>query len=149
MKVRFAASAAVVATALAGGLLTAAPAAQAAGGVSIYRVSYNSPGTDNRSNASLNGEWVQLYNSSTSAISLSNWKLKDRAGWTYTFSGTIGAKSYVKVHTGRGTNTAGYRYWGRAAYVWNNDGDTAYLSKASGALADSCSWGASGSSKYC
>ncbi|GAA2488067.1 lamin tail domain-containing protein [Streptomyces gobitricini] len=149
MKVRFAASAAVVATAVAGSLLTVAPAAQAAGGVSIYRVYYNSPGTDDRSNTSLNAEWVQLYNSSTSAISLSNWQLKDRAGWTYTFSGTIGAKRYVTVHTGRGSNTAGHRYWGRAAYVWNNDGDTAYLRKASGTLVDSCAWSSSGSSKYC
>lgn len=141
---------AVAATAavLGAGLLIAAPA-EAAGGVSIYRVYYNSPGSDDRSNSSLNAEWVQLYNSSSSAISIKDWKLKDKAGWTYTFTGTIGAKSYVKVHTGKGTNTAGHRYWGRAAYVWNNDGDTAYLRKSSGTLVDSCSWGSSGSSKYC
>ncbi|MGW7369432.1 lamin tail domain-containing protein [Streptomyces sp. NPDC054841] len=148
MKLRYATSAAAVAAVVAGGLLTATPA-QAAGGVSIYRVYYNSPGSDTGSNTSLNGEWVQLYNSSTSAISIKDWKLRDAYGWTYTFSGTIGAKSYVKVHTGKGSNTTGYRYWGRAAYVWNNTGDTAYLRKPTGALVDSCSWGSSGSSKYC
>ncbi|MFD7447174.1 lamin tail domain-containing protein [Streptomyces sp. NPDC059909] len=148
MKLRYATSAAALAAAVAGGLLTAAPA-EAAGGVSIYRVYYNSPGTDNRSNTSLNAEWVQLYNSSTSAISIKDWKLRDAAGWTYTFTGTIGAKSYVKVHTGKGTNTAGHRYWGRAAYVWNNTGDTAYLRKPTGTLVDSCSWGSSGSWKNC
>ncbi|MFD9217332.1 MULTISPECIES: lamin tail domain-containing protein [unclassified Streptomyces] len=148
MKLRYAASAAAVATATAAGLLTATPA-QAAGGVSIYRVSYNSPGSDTGSNVSLNGEWVQLYNSSSSAISVQGWKLRDVTGYTYTFSGKIGARSYLKVHTGKGSNTAGYRYWGRSWYVWNNTGDTAYLRKSTGTLVDSCKWGSTGSSKYC
>lgn len=148
MKLRHATSAAIAAAVVAAGLLTATPA-EAAGGVSIYRVYYNSPGTDNRSNTSLNAEWVQLYNSSYSAISLRDWKLRDAAGWTYTFTGSIGARSYVTVHTGKGTNTAKHRYWGRAAYVWNNTGDKAYLRKPTGTLVDSCSWGASGSWKYC
>jgi hypothetical protein len=37
-------------------------------------------------------------------------------------------------------NTATNRYWGRAGYVWNNTGDTAYLRTPSGALMDSCKW---------
>ena len=39
--------------------LMAAPA-EAASAVQIYRVYFDSPGKDNRSNKSLNGEWVQL-----------------------------------------------------------------------------------------
>jgi hypothetical protein len=41
------------------------------------------------------------------------------------------------------------QYWGRAAYVWNNTGDTAYVRNPSGTLIDSCSWGSSGSYTYC
>lgn len=44
--------------------------AQAAGGVTIYHVWFDSPGSDNRSNASLNGEWVQIKNTGGSAVSL-------------------------------------------------------------------------------
>jgi hypothetical protein len=124
--------------------------AQAASTVQIYRVYYNSPGTDNRSNASLNGEWVQIINRASSSRSLTGWKLRDRTGYTYTF-GTfrLSARKTVYVHTGKGTNTATNRYWGRTSYVWNNTGDTAYLRNSSGTLIDSCSWGSSGSSKYC
>jgi hypothetical protein len=55
----------------------------------------------------------------------------------------------VQVHTGKGTNTSAHRYWGRSWYVWNNTGDTAYLRYPAGTTADTCSWGKTGSSKYC
>lgn len=129
-------------------VLPAAPAS-AASAVQIYRVYFDSPGRDNRSNASLNGEWVQIVNRGK-ARSLKGWKLRDRTGYTYTFgSFTLGKGRSVKVRTGRGSNTAYNRYWGRRAYVWNNTGDAAYLRTSSGSLADSCSWGKRGPSKYC
>jgi hypothetical protein len=127
----------------------AAPA-EAASAVQIHRVYYNSPGTDNRSNTSLNGEWVQLYNTASASRQLKGYTLRDKTGYTYTFgSFTLGGRKSVYVHTGKGSNTATHRYWGRGSYVWNNDGDTAYLRYANGSLADSCSWGRTGSYKYC
>ncbi|WP_321420897.1 lamin tail domain-containing protein [uncultured Methanomethylovorans sp.] len=39
----------------------------------------------------------------------------------------MGAKSTVTIYTGKGTKTATKLYWGSSWYVWNNDGDTAYL----------------------
>lgn len=56
----------------------------------------------------------------------------------------LGTGRRVYIHAGKGTN--GYpdyqhRYWDRAAYVWNNSGDTAYVRNPSGTLIDSCSWG--------
>jgi hypothetical protein len=60
------------------------------------------------------------------------------------------AGKYVKVHTGKGTNTATDRYQGRSWYVWNNDKDTAYLYNASGTRLDTCSYNnRSASSVYC
>lgn len=148
MRKILATGAAVVATAATVGVL-AAPA-EAASAVQIYRVYYDSPGSDNRSNSSLNGEWVQLFNTSKTSRQLKGYKLRDKTGYTYTFgSFTLGGRKSVYVHTGKGTNSAAHRYWGRAAYVWNNTGDAAYLRYPNGSAADSCSWGRGGTNKYC
>ena len=107
-------------------VVTSSVPAQAVTRMHIYKIQYNSPGPDNGSNSSLNAEWVQLHNRSGSRISLSGWTLRDNCGCghVYTFHNyTIRAHGYVKIHTGRGTNTQTDRYWGRSWYVWNNTGD--------------------------
>ncbi|MFF9022803.1 lamin tail domain-containing protein [Streptomyces eurythermus] len=141
---------ALAGAALLTGTLLSTPA-QAAGGVKIHHVWFDSPGTDNRSNKSLNGEWVQLKNTSGKAVSLKGWVLKDASNHKYVFPDVkIGAGKYLKIHTGSGTNTASDRYQGRRAYVWNNDKDTATLTKAGGGKVASCSWTTRDpSDKYC
>ncbi|WP_200303421.1 lamin tail domain-containing protein [Streptomyces adelaidensis] len=148
-RIRFALPALAGAVALTGTLLSSP--AQAAGGVVIYRVYFDSPGKDTRSTASLNGEWVQIRNTSSKAISLKGWVLKDPQNHKYTFPNVkIGAKKYIKVRTGSGTDTSATKYQNRKAYVWNNTSDTATLLKASGAKVDSCSWTTRDpSDKYC
>ncbi len=59
--------------------------ASAATCISIYRIYYNSPGSDTGSNTSLNGEWIQLHNHCATARSLTNVRVKDAARHTYTF----------------------------------------------------------------
>jgi Lamin Tail Domain len=119
--------------------------------VTIYRIYYNSPGTDDRSNTSLNGEWIRLHNGCSTGKSLTSWTIKDAAGHTYTFgSYTLKAISYVTIHTGKGTNTSTNRYWGSGAYIWNNDKDAAYLRNAVATLKDSCAYNnPSASAVYC
>lgn len=132
------------------GLATAAPA-QATGSVHLAEIYYNSPGSDTRSNTSLNAEWVRITNSTTRSVSLTGWTLTDASAHRYTF-GTywLGAGKSVQIRTGRGTNTAANRYQGRYAYVWNNDRDTATLRRSGGSLVDSCSYNnASRSYVYC
>ncbi|MDP8904851.1 MAG: lamin tail domain-containing protein [Chloroflexota bacterium] len=92
-----------------------------------------------------------MRNACSKGKSLSNWRIKDAAGHTYTFGTyTLKAGSYVKIHTGKGSNTATDRYWGRTWYVWNNDKDTAKLLNGSGTLIHSCSYNTSSvSSKTC
>ncbi|WP_245679380.1 lamin tail domain-containing protein [Actinomadura hibisca] len=146
-KVLVTGAAAVMAAAGVG--LVAAPA-EAASAIQIYRVYFDSPGKDTRSNASLNGEWVQLYNTSRTSRQLKGYKLRDKTGYTYTFgSFVLKGRATVKVRTGKGRNTTANRYWGRGSYVWNNTGDTATLKYPNGRAADSCSWGSRGDSKYC
>ena len=60
---------------------------------------------------------------------------------------TISGGNSVKVHTGRGSNTAKNLYWRSDSYIWNNDGDTATLKKKNGVVADKCSY-AGGSPGY-
>jgi hypothetical protein len=56
----------------------------------------------------------------------------------------------VRLHTGKGTNTAVHRYWGRSWYVWNNTGDAAWLPDALGTLRDTCWWTSAGTGfKHC
>jgi hypothetical protein len=125
--------------------------ASAAYCVGIYRIYYNSPGTDTGSNSSLNAEWIQLRNRCSTSRSLTYWKIKDAAGHTYTFgSYALRGGKYVKIHTGKGTNTATDRYQGRAWYVWNNDKDTAYIYNQNATRIDTCSYNnRSASSVYC
>ncbi|MFD7546854.1 lamin tail domain-containing protein [Streptomyces sp. NPDC059578] len=139
----------VAALALAAPLLAATPAAAAPHqrGLHLGTIQYDSPGSDRpTTGAKLNAEWVNIHNSSRSAIQLKGYKLKDNTGYTYTFgSYKIGAGKTVKVRTGKGANASGVRYWGRGNYVWNNDGDKARLLKPNGSGLDSCSWNRIGS----
>ncbi len=125
--------------------------AQAAGSIHLYKIYYDSPGSDTRSNSSLNAEYVQIKNSTSSAVQLKGYMLHDKTGYTYTFpSYRVSAGKTVKVHTGRGSQSAGHVYWGRGSYVWNNDRDTATLRTASGAFRDSCSYNSTrADSKMC
>ncbi len=124
--------------------------ASAAGGVNISRVYFDSPGSDDRSNTSLNAEYVRLKNYGTSSKNITGWTVVDAADHRYTFGTfTLAAGASVTVHTGRGTNTAKHRYWGSGAYVWNNTGDEASLYSGGGALKDSCSFDGRGDYKDC
>lgn len=126
----------------------AVSSATAAPAVRIYRVWYDSPGKDTRSNASLNGEWVQIKNQTRSSRSLRGWSLRDRSGHVYVFGAyTLRPGKTVKIHTGRGKNTASQRYQGKRTYVWDNR-DSVSLRTAAGRVADTCSW-SKGRSKYC
>jgi hypothetical protein len=138
----------IVAAALVG--VTVATPAQAAGGITIYKAYYNSPGSDTGSNASLNAEYIQLKNTATVAKYVSGWTLRDKQGHIYKFPTTrINPGQFMYVHTGKGTNNWNNRYQGKAAYIWNNTGDAAFLRTGAGTLVDSCSWGSSGSWRYC
>jgi Lamin Tail Domain len=114
----------------------------ARGRVFIHEIFYNSPGSDNGSNSSLNAEWVDLRNSSGHPITLTHWTLRDKAGHVYKFMGTFRLRAHkdVMIHTGRGSDTRTNRFWGRRAYVWNNDGDTAVLKSPSGSLKSRCTY---------
>lgn len=132
---------AAVAASLAGLCLVPSQAQAAAGSVHLYKIYYDSPGVDRRSNTSLNAEYVQIRNTTSKAVSLKGWTLVDASNHKYVFGAfSLGKGKTVTVHTGRGTNNTAHRYQGRAAYVWNNDRDTATLKRSTGSTADTCSY---------
>ena len=129
--------------ALAGSLAAGAPASAATPPLRLHRAQYDSPGSDTRSNASLNAEWISLVNSGASAVNLRGWTIRDKSNHVYTFGNVSipGKGGRLWLRTGTGTTKAPNAYWGSGNYVWNNTGDTAYLRKPSGTTVDTCSWG--------
>jgi hypothetical protein len=110
--------------------------------VYISGVQYDSPGRDDRSNRSLNAEWVDITNSTRRAVNLDNWTLRDEDGHTYTFHHyRLDGRSTVRVHTGTARDTRHDLYQDRRAYVWDNHSDTATLRNDHRRFVDDASWG--------
>jgi len=98
----------------------------------------------------LNEEFVVLENEGTEKISLANWTLTDETTGArphvYTFPQTVSLSPREKayIHTGPGEDTFEegkpsnwILHWGRNAFVWNDEGDTATLFDAQGNKVDS------------
>jgi hypothetical protein len=93
---------------------------------------------DTGSTNSLNAEWVQLKNTTTSSKMLTGWTLRDASSHIYPFATlNLGAGATVKVHTGSGSDTASNLYWGSGSYI---TGDTATLKNANGTTVDGCAY---------
>ncbi|CAM5283778.1 hypothetical protein SSPIM334S_05546 [Streptomyces spiroverticillatus] len=110
--------------------------------VVIGRVQANSPGWDDGSNRSLNGEWVEVRNLSRFPVNLDGYSLSDRDGHRYYFDHLrLRGHDSVKVHTGVGRDGWGHVYQDRHRYVWDNYGDSATLRNGWGRVVDRVSWG--------
>lgn len=120
----------------------AAASEAAAAKVKISRIWYDSPGVDNRSNTSLNGEYVTIANTGQTVVRLGGWTLDDASSHSYTFPGGVVIKpgKKITIKTGTGGDTATVLYQGRRAYVWNNDHDTATLWDPQGRTVHGCSY---------
>lgn len=129
-----------------------APLTPKAGDLRFSVIVYDPAGKDTTSK--LNQEYFRITNYTTKTFNLKYWTVKDASGNTYRFTTDFFLRGYKNVYipTGRGTNgkPANYRYWGRSGFIWNNNGDAAYLRTGSNKLIDSCSWRSVGKGKtYC
>jgi len=147
MRVRVVIGAAVAALALVSGSAGGATA----GSIRFAKVHYNSPGSDNGSNSSLNKEWISLTNHGNRNKDLTGWTVREPAGDRFKFpSGfTLKPGKTVHIHTGRGANSKTDLFWRRDAYVWNNAGDKAVLKNESRTVVDTCKWGRGGGAIDC
>jgi len=118
-------------------LLVAAPAQAAPATVYIYKVYFDSPGSDRGSNSSLNAEYVVIKNGDNVSHSVSGWTVRDKAGHVYKFGSLrLGAGKQAIIHTGDGTSyttsASTHLYWGvngmcgiTTATRWSCDARTA------------------------
>ncbi|MEV4347643.1 lamin tail domain-containing protein [Actinoplanes sp. NPDC049596] len=143
MKKKFFVAAAAAASML--GFAVATPAQAAEAPVYFSRIYYDSPGSDTRSNASLNAEWFRLTNSTKKTIQLQNFTVRDASNHVYKFGAyALLPGNSVTVHTGKGTAgkpAKNDRYWGSGNYIWNNTGDTATLRNPAGKTINTCKFG--------
>ncbi|USZ67543.1 lamin tail domain-containing protein [Halorussus salilacus] len=84
----------------------------------------------------LNEEWVEFENGSSSDQEMTGWTVEDEADYTYEFPDgfTLDAGATVRLHTGSGTDSDTDLYWGSGNYVWNDGGDTVFVYDDSGSL---------------
>ncbi|MEU6965052.1 lamin tail domain-containing protein [Streptomyces chrestomyceticus] len=109
----------------------------------IGAVQADSPGRDDGSNRSLNGEWVTVKNTGLRPVNLKDWTLtSERTHKTYRFhSLRLGGRQEVRVHTGHGRDTWRDVYQDRHTYVWDNHRDTATLRNDHHRIIDTKHWG--------
>jgi hypothetical protein len=124
-----------------------AGSALAAGPVKITKIHYGQSGTN------LNTEYIAFKNTSSVTMRLKGFKVisaPSSDNQRYVFPRTkLAAGHTLTLYTGKGTNSAGRRYWGATSPVWNNDGDKAVLKNAPGTIVDTCQYAGGGTTAFC
>ncbi|GAB7110346.1 lamin tail domain-containing protein [Streptomyces phaeofaciens JCM 4814] len=142
---------ALAATAAAGTLavIAAAPAqaAEYSSALKVKGVQYDAPGSDSNrcSGGNTKNEYLTIKNySRTATVNLKGYVVKDAVGnkFTFTASHKLEPGDYVKLRGGRGTDSdaGNVVYRQNCNFIWNNDKDTVYLLKPTGARADAHSY---------
>lgn len=80
------------------------------------------------------GQWVEIANVGTGSMNITGWTLTNMENQTFSFPAdfTLNAGSIVKVHTGKGDNTAADLF--NSTLVWNKKDDTATLKDTTGKI---------------
>ncbi|MEU6772922.1 lamin tail domain-containing protein [Streptomyces sp. NPDC046759] len=143
MRIRFALAAAVTAGTLAIVVAAPAQATEYTSALKLKGVQYDAPGRDSNNcrTGNSSGEYLTIKNySRATTVNLKGYVVKDAAGNRFTFPSNhyLEPGDYVKLRGGHGTdsdaNNVVYRQ--NCNFIWNNDRDTIYLYKPSGAHAD-------------
>ncbi|MFD8417703.1 lamin tail domain-containing protein [Streptomyces sp. NPDC059650] len=110
--------------------------------VEISAVQADSPGRDDRSNRSLNAEWVEITNTTRRSIDLKGWTLRDEQNNRYRFGDVrLQGGATLRIHTGSGRETRQDVFQNRRDYVWDNRSDSASLCDEHGRTVDTEFWG--------
>lgn len=105
--------------------------------IAVVEVEADAPSDDNQD---LNSETVHLRNNGHIGVDLTDWVLKDESAshrYTFPLGFVLAAGAQVAVHTGCGIDTIDTLYWCNNGAVWNNDGDTAFITDHNGNIVDS------------
>lgn len=78
-------------------------------------------------------ERVVIVNKGTNPINLHNWTVRSDSGPVYRFGRLVmKPRARVVLHTGRGTDRPGHRFWGRPRPAWSDGGGLARLHRPDG-----------------
>lgn len=99
----------------------------------IVELRYDADGNDNEN---LNDEWIRISNAGNALVDLAGWGIKDESAsnrFAFPDGFALGPGQTVTVHTGCGDGSDTILYWcSVGSAVWNNDGDTAFLTDPAG-----------------
>jgi len=103
------------------------------GDLVIVELRYDAEGDDSQN---LNDEWIRIRNDGTRAVDLTGWGIKDESAsnrFSFTSGFTLSPDAEVTVFSGCGDDTAAALYWcSSGSAIWNNSGDTAFITDPSG-----------------
>ncbi|MBC2864633.1 lamin tail domain-containing protein [Streptomyces mexicanus] len=142
MRIRSVLTAAAAAGAVAVVATAPAQAAEYSSALKIKGVQYDAPGRDSNSctKGNTKNEYLTIKNYSRSKVNLKGYVVKDAAGNRFRFSANhyLEPGDYVNLRGGKGTDSDAKNvvYRQNCNFIWNNDKDTIYLYKPSGARAD-------------
>ncbi|GAA2908386.1 lamin tail domain-containing protein [Streptomyces mexicanus] len=142
MRIRTVLTAAAAAGTVAVVAAAPAQAAEYSSALKIKGVQYDAPGRDSNSctKGNTKNEYLTIKNYSRSKVNLKGYVVKDAAGNRFRFSANhyLEPGDYVSLRGGKGTDSDAKNvvYRQNCNFIWNNDKDTIYLYKPSGARAD-------------
>ncbi len=142
MRIRSVLTAAAAAGTVAVVATAPAQAAEYSSALKIKGVQYDAPGRDSNSctKGNTKSEYLTIKNYSRSKVNLKGYVVKDAAGNRFRFSANhyLEPGDYVNLRGGKGTDSDAKNvvYRQNCNFIWNNDKDTIYLYKPSGARAD-------------
>ncbi len=100
--------------------------------VAVAEIRADPPGRDEHN---LNGEWVVVVNRTGAPVDLTGWSLRDESSvHRYRFPVGSVVDDQVTVFTGCGPDQPSTYHWCAETPVWDNAGDTAFLSDADGVV---------------
>ncbi|MEX0863905.1 MAG: lamin tail domain-containing protein [Acidimicrobiia bacterium] len=99
----------------------------------IVDLVYDAPGNDNDN---LNEEWIRVRNNGLNLVDLSGWGIKDESAsnrYAFPLGFSLGPGETVTVYSGCGDDFGTNLFWcSVGSAIWNNDGDTAFLTDPNG-----------------
>ena len=105
--------------------------AESNGTLAVATINADAAGNDGDN---LNDEYVVFENVGTEPLDLSGWTVEDEVGKRYVVPDgvTVAPGETLTLRSGSGTDTGGTLYWGAGSPIWNNGGDTVFVTNATG-----------------
>ena len=109
--------------------------------LTVVSIEYDAPGDDN---VNLNEEWVRIRNQGDNLVDMSDWGIRDESAsnrFAFPIGFVLASGESVTVYSGCGDDFGTTLFWcSTGSAIWNNDGDTAFLTDPSGNVHDSSSY---------